>query len=77
MFDIVQKEKSWVPGPIYQPHTDWKEQLLKGNNKGKFGTYRRSTFTDSVMQSEAKKVAPNLYETAHYKHNKPTGALNL
>ena len=51
----------WVPGAQYIPHTDWEKTNFKA--RGKFGKYKKITFTEEVLNFESKKVGPNKYET--------------
>ena len=74
MHDIVQKEKRWVPGPIYIPHSDWRQQFKL---RGKWGKYKKISFTESVFNSEKDKVPPSKYDVFHSKKNKPLGSIKL
>lgn len=44
--DQYTKSKAYIPGPVYETITDWKE-VLKG--KGKFSKKKRITFTESIL----------------------------
>lgn len=53
--DQYSKSKSFVPGPIYETVTNWKE-IMK--TKGKFGKSPRVTFTESVLHESKLKAIP-------------------
>ena len=47
MFEQIGKERKWVPAAIYVQHSDWNKT---GPKVGKWGTYRKQTFTEEVMK---------------------------
>lgn len=56
------------------PHSDWKDNF---GRRGRFGKYKRLTFTDDVMKSEKDKPSPQKYETSNFKVNRSPGAFKL
>ena len=66
----------WIqtPAAIYVPHSDWKDNF---GRRGKFGKYKRSTFTDELMKIEKDKPSPQKYETSNFKVNRSPGAFKL
>lgn len=75
-YTVEQRVQGWIPTPagIYVPHSDWKDNL-KG--RGKFGKYKRMTFTDDVWKYEANKPSPQKYDTKNWKVNKSPGNFKL
>jgi len=57
------------------PHSDWRKKSIA--QKGKFGKYKKILFTETVMNFQKLKPAPNAYENFDYKKNKPLGATKL
>ena len=53
--DKHTKQMSFVPGPIYETVTDWKEIMKK---KGKFSKSPRVTFTESILHDGKIKPQP-------------------
>jgi hypothetical protein len=51
----------WVPGAQYVPHRDWNKTNFKGI--GKFGKYKKITFTEEVLKFEKPKAGPHHYTT--------------
>ena len=47
MFEQIGKERKWVPAAIYVQHSDWNKT---GPKVGKWGTYKKQTFTEEVMK---------------------------
>lgn len=64
-----------MPGPIYLPHTNWKQEMEK--KAGKFGKYKKESFTESVFKKEKDRVPPTAYNVWDAKANRPLGALKL
>ena len=64
-----------MPGAQYVPHRDWNKTNFKGI--GKFGKYKKITFTEEVLKFEKSKAGPHHYTTYDYKKNKTQGAFNL
>lgn len=60
MFDEFAKEKKWVPGAKYIEHSDWN---LTGPKVGKWGTYKKQTFFQDIMNQQKSKPAPTTYNT--------------
>ena len=54
--DVYAKSKSFVPGPVYETVTDWK-QSLKGY-KGVFNKSPRVTFTENIIKTSKLKDQP-------------------
>lgn len=54
-FDLIKKQKSYVPGPIYAMDTDW-SKILK--NKGKFTKTPRKTYTENIILTEKRIGVP-------------------
>ena len=71
-----QRVHGWYPTPggIYVPHSDWKEQFPR---RGKFGKYKKMTFTDEVFKYEKDKPSPQKYDTKNWKVNRSPGNFKL
>ena len=71
--DLEAKRLSFIPGPKYVKHSDWR-QNIKGIT-GKFLGKARKTFTDDIMEYEKKTPAPSKYDNkeALKKLDKVTG----
>jgi hypothetical protein len=46
--DKAANDLKWVPGAQYVPHRDWNKTNFK--DKGKFGKYKKITFTEEVLK---------------------------
>jgi len=75
-YTVEQRVQGWIPTPgaIYVPPTDWKENFAR---RGKFGKYKRQTFTDEIFKYEAPKPSPQKYETKNWKVNRSPGNFKL
>jgi hypothetical protein len=56
------------------PHSDWNKTAPK---VGKWGTYKKITFTEEVMKKEKSKPAPTNYATYNLHQEKILCPLNL
>lgn len=63
-----------MPGSKF-PHSKWTDEFK--NKLGKWGTYKKILFTESVFNAEKDKIAPNKYETFNGKTKRPLGAFKL
>lgn len=73
--DQAKKDKSWVPGPVYVLHSDWRKHLPL--TRGKFLKGKKESFTDSIFKKEKHRVAPSAYNTFNNKEMRTLGALKL
>lgn len=74
IFAETAKDFKWVPAAIYVPHSDWNKTAPK---VGKWGTYKKITFTEEVMKREKSKPAPTNYATYNLHQEKILCPLNL
>ena len=58
--DLEAKRLSFIPGPKYMQHDDWRDNI-KGRT-GKFLANKRKTFTEEIMEYEKKLPAPSKYD---------------
>lgn len=63
-----------MPGPKV-PHVKWTDELR--SKLGKWGTYKKISFTEGVFNKEKDRIAPNKYETFNGKVKRPLGAFKL
>lgn len=62
--DQKAKAFQWVPPSKYVAHDDWKVLQNKGSDKrGKFGKYKKETFTEEVFKYEKSRPSPHAYPT--------------
>lgn len=73
--DHVQKDTKWKPGPIYVPHSDWRKNLTAG----KFGKYKKITFTEDQMKWEKNRrpAGPTSYDNHNLHLKRSLGAFKL
>ena len=72
--DQAAKDWKWVPAGIYIKHSEWDKTAPK---TGKWGTYKKISFTESVMTQEKSKPSPANYQTFNLHQEKILCALNL
>lgn len=47
-----------TPGPIYVAHDDYMKSQQQSPNKGKYGKYKKFTFTEEVFKREQFRMSP-------------------
>jgi len=58
--EIESKRLSFVPGPKYLQHKDWRDE--RKGRAGKFLQNARKTFTQEIMEYEKNRPAPSKFD---------------
>jgi len=74
--DTKAKAFQWVPPAKYVAHDDWNKTKFP-DKRGKFGKYKKETFTEDVFKYEKGRTGPHHYSTYdQYRKAKPHGNYN-